>query len=195
MTPHDDANAGSMVPATTTSPWRVIGWVCAGVIVTSVISCIVMAAVRSVGLTQITVTALDGESEPRDHKIPFVKQKESLPDYELKLVLSGGQTLRLGAKVNVSAVDGLTWHLPDPVSVAEIATVHLQEQDKIVSDAIAEVELTGDTVVDRGYRFDFATERSFSIGVESFFATPIGKSIAAGFFIAVLMMLASIFCT
>ena len=157
------------------SPWRLTGWLCAGVVVVSLIVCVVMAAIRSTGLTQITITALDQKSEPRDHKLPFVKQKEALPDYEITVLLTNGDKVRLGAKPDVSAIDGLTWRLTDPVSVADVATVRLQEQDKVVADAIAEVQIFGDSVTEGNYRFDFTTERSTSVGVSSFFATPIGK--------------------
>ena len=175
------------------SPWRLTGWVCAGIVALSVIACVVIAAVRSTGLTQITITALDQELEPRDHELPFVKQKESLPDYEVTVLLTNGDRLRLGAKPDASAADGLTWHLADPVSVVDVATVRLQEQDKFIGDAIAEVQILGDSVTEGNYRFDFTTARSTSVGVSSFFATPIGKAIAAGFCIAVLLMLLSAF--
>ncbi|MEM7314678.1 MAG: hypothetical protein AAF497_16140, partial [Planctomycetota bacterium] len=61
--------------------WRFTQLLCCGVILLSVLSCVVVAAIRSVGLTRVTVTALDKEAEPRDHDIPFVKQREALPDY------------------------------------------------------------------------------------------------------------------
>ena len=176
------------------SPWRLTGWLCACVIAVSVVACVIMAGIRSTGLTEITVTALDEASEPRDHNLPFIKQKEALPDYEIIVILNNGQQIRLGAKPDTSAVDGLTWNLSDPVSLAEVASVRLQDQDKVVSDAIAEVQITADSVTQGGYRFDFRSERSASVGVQSFFRTPIGMAIAAGFCIAVLLILLSVFC-
>ncbi len=176
-------------PQPARSPWRVAGWVCAGVIVVSVVACIVMASIRSTGLTQITVTALDEASEPRDHNLPLVKQKEALPDYEVIVLLSSGERIRLGAKPDTSAVEGLSWRLNNPVSVADVASVRLQEQDKVISDAIAEVQILGTTATSKGYRFEFATERSMGVGVESFFGTPIGRAITAGFCIAVLVVI------
>jgi len=181
-------------PPTAMSPWHLIGWVCAGVIVASVVACIVLAAIRSTGLTQVTVTALDGANEPRDHKLPLFKQKEALPDYELTILLKRGDSIRLGAKPDTSAAAGLAWQLNDPVSLADVASVRLDEQDKLVSDAVAEVQIVGDSTTDKGYRFEFASERSFTVGIQSFFGTPIGQAIAAGFFIAVFLMVASNFC-
>ena len=173
---------------TAMSPWRLTGWLCAGVITVSVVSCVIMAAIRSTGLTQITVTALDEAAEPRDHDLPFIKQKEALPDYELTLILTNGGTVRLGAKPDNSAVDGLTWHVNDPVSISDVASVRLQEQDKVISDAVAEVQILGASTTANGYRFDFVSERSTSVGVKSFFGTPIGKAITAGFCIAILLI-------
>jgi len=126
---------------TAMSPWRLTGWLCGAIIAASVVACVVMAGMRSNGLIQITVTALDAAAEPRDHNLPFVKQKEALPDYEIVVNLNDGQRIRLGAKPDSSAVGGLTWNLSDPVSLAEVASVRLDEQDKLISDAITEVQI------------------------------------------------------
>lgn len=176
------------------SAWKVAGWVCLAVITGSVLLCVVLAASRSTGLTRVTVTALDRDAEPRDHNIPFFKQKEALPDYQLFVVPRDGWRINLGTQLDRSAADGLEWSLSTPVSVSDIATVRLEDDDKLVSDAIAEVQITGESVTDGNYRFDFQTERSISVGVESFFKTPIGQAISAAFFIAVLVMLAGMFC-
>ena len=93
------------------SPWRLTGWICVGVIVVSVAACILLAALRSRGLTAVKVTALDGFPEPRDHHLPLVKQKEALPDYELSLILHSGSRVCLGAKPDTSAARGLVWLL------------------------------------------------------------------------------------
>jgi hypothetical protein len=137
---------------------------------------------------------MNADAEPRDHILPFVKKKEALPDYQLFVTLHDGQRINLGAKPDTSAIGGLAWTLNDPVSVTEVASVRLQDQDKALSDAIAEVQLTDVAVVDDNYRFEFHTERSLSVGLQSFFRTPIGKAIAAAFFVAVLLMLASVYC-
>ena len=79
------------------------------------------------------------------------------------------------------------------MSVADVASVRLEEQYKIISDTIVEVQILGDSVTEGDYRLEFATERSFSVGILSFFSTPIGKAIVAAFFIAVILMLFSIF--
>ena len=175
------------------SAWRICGWVCVSVVVLSIASCVALSAFQSVAVTDITVTALDKDAEPRDHNLPFFKQHDALPDYELHLLLRRGGSLRLGAKPNSSAAEGLTWHLYNPVSVNRISTIRLREQDKIISDAIAEVEFADDPIAQNGYRFEFKTVRSFSSGLEAFFELPIGKAIAAGFMIAILLLLLSFF--
>ncbi len=176
-----------------TSTWRIAGWICCGVIACSVFACIVMAAIRSNGLATVTVTALDQANEPRDPVVPLVnKETDALPDYEVIVNLSDGQRVKLGAKPNNSAVEGLTWELSNPVSVAEIASVRLQEQDVVVADAITEVHIAGNSLIDAGYRFDFSFERSLSVGIQSFFHTPIGKAIVGGFFVAIILMVLSV---
>ena len=188
------------MPDETTNPksgspslWRIAQLVCLGIILLSVLSCVALAAIRSIGLTHVTVTALDKSAEPRDHNLPFVKQKEALPDYTIAVNTTSRQRIDLGAKPNESAIAGLTWQLPDPISTCDVASIRLNDQDKILSDAIAEVQITDDSVTTGNYRFEFVTERSFSVGVQSFFKTPVGRAIAVAFTIAVLMMILSVF--
>ncbi|MBV08612.1 hypothetical protein [Rubinisphaera sp.] len=71
--------------------------------------------------------------------------------------------------------------------------MRLQDQDKIISDVITEVQVTSDTAEADGYRFDFQTEYSLSVGIQSFFRTPIGKTISAAFIVAVLIIIFSVF--
>ena len=173
--------------------WQFTKLLCLGVIVLSVLSCIAMAAVRSVGLTNVTVTALDEQAEPRDLNIPFLKQKDSLPDYTISINTTGRKRISLGAKPNESAIKGLSWKLPDPVSTYDIASIRLNDQDTVLSDAIAEVQFSDDAVTTGNYRFEFETERSFSVGVQSFFETPVGRAIAVAFSIAILLIIVTVF--
>jgi len=185
---HDDGRLGTMPPR------RVIGWICIAVVVVSLVSCVVMAGMRSEGLVQVTVTALDEAAEPRDHNIPLFKKKEALPDYQLIVNLKNGELVRLAVMPDKSAVDGLTWDLSEPVCLHDIASVRLQEKDKLISDAVTEVQITSDSVTKDNYRFDFSSKRSASVGIRSFFGTPIGSAIVAGFAIAVVLLLLSLFC-
>ena len=139
------------------------------------------------------MTALNANAEPRDHDLPLLKKQEALPDYEIIVLLHDGHRINLGSKPDKSAINGLDWTLNKPVSITDIATVRLQDQDKVVSDAIAEVQITDQPVNEGNYRFEFHTERLVSVGVQAFFQTPIGKAIAAAFLVAVLLMLASAF--
>ncbi|MFG0332498.1 MAG: hypothetical protein ACF8TS_03960 [Maioricimonas sp. JB049] len=183
-------------PACRVTGWRLLSWICCAVVAVSLVACLAIATRRSEGLTRVTVTALDAEAEPRDHQLPFVKQTEALPDYELIVRLNRGGFLQsggqrsLGARPNQSAVDGITWTLNDPIPISQIAGLRLQEQDKVISDTLAEVPVVGSGRVEEGnWRFDFETQRSVAIGVEAFFATPIGKAIGAAFVVAILLML------
>ena len=189
----EDEPAQPASTASAQSLWVTTKLICIGVVAVSVLSCVGIAAVRSTGLTQVSVTALDPKAEPRDHNIPFIKQKDALPDYQLVIYLSDGDQRDLGTKPNKLAADGLHWTLNEPVSVAEISGVRLYDQDKVISDAITEVQVTGDTVTADNYRCEFTTERSTTVGVQSFYSSPIGKAIAGAFCIAILLILASAF--
>ena len=163
-----------------------------GVIALSVGVCVALAVMRSNGLTSVTVTALDPQAEPRDHDLPLVKQKEALPDYRVTVILNDGEWVKLGTKPDTSAAEGLTWQLSEPVSLAAITSVRLDDVDKVVSDTIAEVEFgSGVPVEEKGYRFEFTAERSFAVGVQSFFGTPVGQAIAVGLCLAILAVVLS----
>jgi hypothetical protein len=169
--------------------WRIIGKVCAAVVIVSVLACVAMAISRSRGLTAVTVTALDPTAEPADPSIPLIQKREALPDYELAVIRDNGRVRYLGVKPDESAASGLTWRLSDPVSISQIATVRLREKDKLVSDALAEVHVADAPVDANGYRFVFETKRSIGVGVQAFFATPIGIAIALAFGLAVLLII------
>ncbi|HBE70373.1 MAG TPA: hypothetical protein DDW52_19665 [Planctomycetaceae bacterium] len=171
------------------SLWRVMMTICACVVLASILSCLAIAEFRSSGLTRVTVTAIDAAAEPKDHSIPLIKRKDALPDYEVLVFLNDGERIDLGTRPNSSAADGLTWALNDPVSVSDVAGVRLQDQDKLVSDAITEVQITGPSVSSDNYTFEFTTERSASIGFQSFFRTPVGKVISGAFFIALVVVI------
>ncbi len=173
------------------TPWRVTSWICAGILAISVLLCIVIAGIKSVGLTGVTITALDPANEPKDPVLPLVNQHEALPDYELAIVRKTDGTIRLGTKPDTSAAKGLHWQIDDPVSVADIASLRLTEQDKIVSDVLAEVQVRGRSVDENGYRFEFEKQRSVGVGVEAFFKTPIGLAILTAVVLAVLVIIFS----
>lgn len=188
-----DTESNVNVASSAVSPWKIIQWICCTVIGVSVVACVLMAADRSRGLTSVTVTAKNADKEPKDHGVPLIKRKEALPDYELVVHSIHGHTTKLGAKPNTSAVEGLTWKLNEPISISEITGIRLQDQDKMVADAIVEVQITDDVADTPNYRFEFETSRSFSVGMRAFFFTPIGMAIAGAFFFAVLIMIAPAF--
>lgn len=154
---------------------------------------IVLIANRSEGLYRVTVTAHDAQQEPRDHNIPLFKAKEALPDYRLVVnTTDRWEKIYLGAKPNTSAVEGLAWDLPDPISLSDIASVRLEDQDKLLADAVAEVQVMGDSVDNGNYKFEFATGYSATVGIRSFFKTEFGKMILFAFIAAVVALVASI---
>jgi len=167
------------------SPFVLTAWICGGTIIACVLACVVLGFVRSHALVSVKLTALDPDQEPRDHDVPLFRKTEALPDYQLLVIRREGGSVNLGTRPNTSAKDGLVWELTEPVSTVEIATLRLQDQDKLVSDVVAEVPLAGEPVEEGNYRFEFTTRRSFAAGVDSFFQTPVGMAIKGAFFLAV----------
>src|SRR5262245_11705190 len=139
---------------------RLTRWLSLGIMAGSLISCAMIATTHSIGLVDVTMTALPGTVEPKDHDLPLIKQKDALPDYEIIAIMRNRTQNYLGCKPNRSAVGGLNWPLTEPISVADISSLRLRDKDELVSDTIAEVQLTGTSMTDNGYSFAIKTERS-----------------------------------
>lgn len=177
------------------SLFRAAKWFFVLVAVGSLLACVALAYQQSVGVVAVTVTATEEAVEPETggllSKLPLLGAKEKQPDYDLSLRLTSGRTVSLGTKQDQTAAQGLSWTLNDPVSVSEVASVRLRERGRYLSEPVVEVPLQPDGAAAKGYQFSFVLERSFAVGLHSFFGTPIGKAIAAAFFIAILALLLS----
>ena len=172
-----------------------VGRVCGGVIVVAVGACVGLAAARSEGVTGVTVTALDPAAEPRDHAVPLVRRREALPDYRVTLVRASGTTATLATRYNTSAAGGLSWRVDPPVPLFDLASVRLEDEDKLSDDRLADVSaarLRAGPVTEGNYRLEVTTARSFGAGLEAFFATPAGRAILAALGLAVLVLAAKI---
>ncbi|QDU04696.1 hypothetical protein V6x_44260 [Gimesia chilikensis] len=175
------------------SPWAITSLVCSGVVLFSVLACVALAAWQSEGLTQVKVTALDAGKEPRDHGIPLLKQKEALPDYEVQIVTQDLFNHKLGARPNQSATDGLVWNLSSPVAIHEIVGIRLLDQDQLVSDTLVEVPFSRQPIEIENYRLEIQTAHSAAVGVNSFFRSPLGVTIATAFVLAIIVICIGLF--
>ena len=182
----------SEVSAESSKSKPLVRWIGLALALTSVGFGIAMIASRTEGLNRVTVTALDAEKEPRDHNIPLFKAKERLPDYRLIInTTERWHKITLGAKPNTSAVNGISWDLPDPISLSDIASVRLDDQDKLLADAVSEVQVTSDSASEGNYKFDFETSYSVTVGIRSFFKTQIGQMILFAFIGSLVALIAS----
>jgi len=175
------------------SPWAITSLICSGVVLLSVLGCLAMAAYLSEGLTQVKVTALDAEKEPRDHGIPLIKQNDALPDYEVQVITQELFSHKLGTKPNQSAAGGLVWKLNQPVAVHDIVGIRLLDQDKLISDTLVEVPFSHEPVEAENYHLEFQTAHSAIVGFKSFFETPVGLAISFAFVIAILLIFVRLF--
>ena len=154
-----------------------------------------LVALRSKSLTRVTITAIESGAEPKDHELPFFRKKEALPDYNVSVVKTNSDQIDLGSKPDQSAVSGLTWVLPDPVSVAQIASVRLDDKDKLISDAISEVQFTSETVTYGNYEFEFDTEISISAGLYAVFSDFFGRGVSVLLLFVIFLVILSAFNT
>lgn len=172
---------------------KVLLWLGPTVAVASLAVCLGLAIAHSDGVVAVSVTpsqAQPAKTGIRDRVMEMAAPKTD--DYNLRLKLKNGGSVDLGTKHNATPGQGMTWNLGNAVSVADVMTVELRTRALVGSKPLAEVPLILAGTTSGDYAFTFQTERSFRIGVESFFATPIGKMIAAAFFIAVLLFLFSL---
>jgi len=171
------------------SVWHLSKIVACSLIVLALAASIFIGASKNKGLETITVTAISADKEPKDHNIPLFKRKEALPDYEVHVVYKNERTETLGARPNMSAANGITWTCSEPIAIYEIASIRLSDKDQMSSDVLQEVSIGKGEVTSGNYVFKFETASSASIGLWSFFKTPLGLAILGVVAIAVLLML------
>lgn len=172
----------------------------AGVILIGLLAfpaCFVIGAlVNSTSLTSITVTLKAGGVEHKDPSVMGIGKDETNPDYRLKIRVDD-QWIDLGTFSNRKIGNGITFPLKTHVPERRIAEVLLLDNDKIEDDVLEQQPIIGQSVVGDHYRFTLHSQFDIQSGFDWFFATPLGKLIAAGITIAVviviLLILASIF--
>ena len=173
------------------TPFKLMAWISVGLILLAIGTSISMAYQRRMVLKQITVTYL-GEEEHRDHSIPLYKRKEALPDYTIELQHTDRGTVKLDTHLDQSALEGLTWTLSELYSCKDIPTIRLYDEDKIISEDLAEIAFDGQPVTENDYQFEFELETSFETGLASFWKTPVGTAIIWAFGALVLLFLLSL---
>ncbi|MAT15150.1 MAG: hypothetical protein CMJ46_07750 [Planctomyces sp.] len=171
-----------------TVPYKLVGWICVGLLIAAVASSLYMAKLRSTTLKSVKVTFV-GEEELRDHDLPLIKQREALPDYGLYLNHRRHGRILLNTHLDQSAKEGLAWDDFEEYSVEDISAVRLFDEDKIISEDLAEVRISAEPVTLNEYQFEFTVEESFDVGLKSFWDTPVGTAVIWSIGIVLLVMI------
>ena len=87
----------------------------------------------------------------------------------------------------------MNWELPKIYSIEDITLITLTDKDELISDTLAQIAFPGKQVVENGYQFDYELEKSFNIGLESFWDTAVGRAITWAIGIVALLILLCIF--
>jgi hypothetical protein len=80
--------------------------------------------------TRIKITALSAEAEPQNYYFSLLK-KLTFPDYQVFVALQKSRHLSPWTNPDQSAGNGIDWKLTSPVSLQDIASVRLQDTDKL----------------------------------------------------------------
>lgn len=154
------------------------------------------AAVRNArAITKVSVQVRDAAGEHRDLSVLGIGKADALPDYRLEIVERGGRRTPLAVRANTSAKDPIEWTVPDPVSVRDVVSLRLVDQDPGVDDVLDEVQVDGERLETERYTYGVTTERTLDAGLRSFVETPVGLALALGIgaavFLSVLLELLS----
>lgn len=148
---------------------------------------------KSNAIESVSVQVLDPEKEYRDPSIGTIGAHDKLPDYRLSIIDTDGRTHPLGTHVNTSAAEPLTWVLQEPYALINASSLRLVDEDKLESDVLEEVQITGTEVTGSKYRFKITQTRTFKSGMEYFISTPIGMIVGGAIGLAILIAILAAF--
>ncbi len=123
----------------------------------------------------------------RDRTLIGVDDNLALPDYQLKIKISGHGWENLGTKRNTPATAWLEYRVKQTIPLPSAIELQIIEDDIIQFDVLEQTQIPGEKFSGEQFEYEFVTERSFATGARWLLETPIGKAIAAGIAIAVLL--------
>lgn len=149
-------------------------------------------------VTAVKIKLKPGQTEPQDKTFAMLGslgKEHVLPDYRVKLVVQGNLLKTdLGIKQDTSAANGLEFPVSAVVPLKKLQEVVILEADKVEDDELDRVQPGSATSVSgKLYDVEIVTERSLEAGLDWFFDTSIGRTIAAIATLAVLIFLVLLF--
>jgi hypothetical protein len=147
---------------------------------------------NSIALTSVSIHLKEGVKEHMDHTLLTLGAEHRLPDYKVQLRVSRKFLARdLGTKLNTSATNWLEYPVTDHVPFRQVQEVVIIEDDKVENDLLERMQVTGTEMQGAIFRYRLTTNRSFDVGMEWFFDTPVGKAVTAGIVIGIAYLIIS----
>ena len=145
---------------------------------------------NSLVVKSVAIRIKDGVKEHTDHKVFGFGAEHHLPDYRVKLHVSRRfLTIDLGTKLNASATNWLAYPVNDIVPIRRLQEVIIIEDDKVENDLLDRIQGSDPEMAGKDFQCRLTTERSFDAGLNWFFATPVGKAVAAGIVVGVVLLI------
>lgn len=155
---------------------------------------IVLSWRNSLMLQSVSICIKEGVKENFEPPALGFNAPHQLPDYRVKLKLSGKfLAVDLGTKLDTSATNWLEYPVSDVVPVRRLQEVIVIEEDKLASDILERVQGSGPEMEGANFKYRLATARSFEVGLNWFFSTTLGKAIAIGIVIGLVLLIGQLF--
>lgn len=166
---------------------RPLRWTAAALLALLAAAFLVASAANSERLDAVTVRFTGPGAEPQDATLLGFGKDHLKPDYRLDLVHARG-TFRCGTILNSSAADGLRFVVSGDIPLRRVQELKLWEEDQASDDLVARVQFAPPAMTSSGYAITTESSRSFAVGVAWFFDTALGKAIAAGITLAIILL-------
>jgi hypothetical protein len=150
---------------------------------------VVLSAMHAKSVTAIDIKVKDPATEYRDKSLLGLGKDNVLPDYKLKLRTTDGGWTGLGVKPNQTAAQWLSFPVRDNVPLRSALEIELYDSDKFNSDLLDRVQIGGTDISSQKYQYHLHTEYRFETGLLWFFNTALGKAIAGGITIAIIIVI------
>jgi len=152
---------------------------------------VLFAAMNAQSISSIDIKIIEPSTEYRDKSVLGFGKKEVLPDYRVKLRTTSNRWIELGIKPNRSAVEWLTFPVKDNLPLRNAQEIQLFDADKLEDDLLDRVQIGSEVTSSQHYQYRLHTEYRFETGLQWFFGTALGKAIAAGITLAIIIVVVS----
>lgn len=144
-------------------------------------------------VTAVSIRIKDGVKEHTDHTLLGIGAEHHPPDYRVKLHVSRRfLAMDLGTKMNTSATNWLVYPVNDVVPLRRVQELVIIEDDKLENDILDRIQGANLEMAGKDFQCRLTAERSFDAGMNWFFATPLGKAVAAGIVIGLALLIGSL---